>query len=164
MTIDKQLAWIGAWLYHHQSDAEATEVLEGIKKSLKRLKASDAERLVKGKKPKYVRFKEFIEVYDTFCKKEAGVGARMNATQGAAMNKIIAYLVSQSNTNNEEGALLAWSYILSHWKNLTDFIKRQTALTQINKNLVEILTQLRNHGKSNSKGSSAADDIRNAAR
>lgn len=162
MNIGTQISTLGAWAYKHQSDAELQEAFNEIKKSLKRLAALDAVAKTDGK-VKHSRYQDFVSVYNDFCISQSGAGAKMDGGQGKAMNNIITFLKAQSKQKNQEGAVLAWRYILSHWGNLSDFLQRQISLTQINKNLPEILTQLKNYGKANSKGTAAADDIRNAA-
>jgi hypothetical protein len=93
-------------------------------------------------------YKQFLEAYDEFCKSSIGVGAKMDGAQGKALKSIIEYLKSQANTKDEAGALVAWKFILKHWDRVGDFIGKQKSLTQINKNLVEILDKIRNgHNK-----------------
>lgn len=103
----------------------------------------------------FSQFQDFVKAYDDFCRSFSGVGAKMDGAQGAALKKIVAYLIRENKDKDEAGALLAWNYILNNWKNLTKFIQNQVSLTQINKNLPEILTQLRN-GATKQAGSKAA--------
>lgn len=151
MTIDEQIAWIGSIQYWFQKN-EGAEYLQEIKESLRRLKKleaenakleSELERLEKMGDKKLELYHQFIQIYDDFCRAYIGAGAKIDGAQGKAMKSIIAYLVKESNTRNEDGALIAWKFILSHWGRLTKFIQNQTSLVQINKNLQEIITQLR---------------------
>lgn len=156
MTTDYLIAWMGKWQYFHQDDESAAH-LEEIAKRLKVFQkleeqglSVDREDIVKacelyGKSvKKHERYQEFVDAYFSWHKATQSVEPRLGAAQGKAMNEIITYLVKQSKGKDEEGALLAWQYILGNWKKLTLFIQNQTKLTQINKNLQEILTQLRN--------------------
>lgn len=151
MTIDEQIAWIGSIQYWFQKN-EGADNLQKIKESLRRLKKLEAEnkkleseldRLEKMGDKKLEMYHQFIDTYDQFCRAYIGAGAKLDGVQGKAMKSIIAYLTKESKAKSEEGALLAWKFILAHWGKLTKFIQNQTSLVQINKNLQEILTQLR---------------------
>lgn len=150
MTIDEQIAWIGSIQYWFQKN-EGADNLQAVKESLRRLKKLEAEyakleseldRAKMGEK-KLELYHQFIDTYDQFCRAYIGAGAKLDGVQGKAMKSIIAYLTKESKDKSEEGALLAWKFILAHWAKLTKFIQNQTSLVQINKNLQEILTQLR---------------------
>jgi len=143
-SIEEQIAWIGKVQYWFQ-DREEADMLGEIKKSLKRLQKLE-------QRGGYEKYKDFIRVYDEFCKGFIGVGAKIDGVQGRAMKMIIKYLIQQSKDHSEEGALAAWEYILKNWTKLSDFIQTQTSLAQINKNLQEILTQLRHAGKKTNQG------------
>lgn len=153
MTILEQQAWLGRWAYFHQKDEEAQNAIEALKESLKRL-----EEIEKG--PQFEKYRDFIDVYFTWHKEHSGVDPRMTAAQGRALKEIITYLVSQSKTEDEDGALLAWEYILKNWSRLTKFLQNQVALTQINKNLTEILTQLRNGKDESASKKSKRDQLK----
>lgn len=151
MTIEEQIAWIGSIQYWFQK-TEGAENLTIIKDSLRRLKKLEAEnarlereleQAEKSATQKAELYSDFIEVYDQFCRAYIGVGAKLDGIQGKAMKNIIAYLTAQSKTKDEKGALAAWKFILAHWAQLTKFMQNQNSLVQINKNLQEILTQLR---------------------
>lgn len=157
MTIPELIAWVGRWMYFHQDDPEAQAALDAIRKSLRRLEQYDAEALAPQVK-KFEKYQEFVTCYFEFHQATAGVSPRMNAAQGKAMNEIIAYLVKESATKDETGALLAWQYVLKNWTHLTPFLKNQVALIQINKNLIEILSQYRNgRDKRTEKARTSAD-------
>jgi hypothetical protein len=79
----------------------------------------------------------------------------MDALQGKNMKSIIAYL--QTQVVKKQGdlpqkeldleILNAWRYILSEWNGLNDFYSQQVKLNQINSNLPNILTLIRNSKK-----------------
>jgi uncharacterized protein (DUF3084 family) len=151
MSIEEQIAWIGSIQYWFQKEEGASN-LDIVKDSLRRLKKLEAEnaqlkreleQIEKGEQKKFELYQQFIELYDQFCRSYIGVGAKLDGMQGKAMKNIIAYLTAQSKTKDEQGALAAWQFILAHWGHLTKFIQNQNSLVQINKNLQEILTQLR---------------------
>lgn len=100
-------------------------------------------------------YKQMVLVYDDFCNDRIGLGAKMDALQGKSMKQIITYLQSQiskkqgnlpeSELNTE--TLNAWKFILSQWSIVGDFYGQQIKLNQINSNLPNILTQIRNSNK-----------------
>ncbi|RMF46266.1 MAG: hypothetical protein D6751_05480 [Deltaproteobacteria bacterium] len=103
-------------------------------------------------------YQQFISAWWTWHVERFGVKPRMSAAQGKAMKEIIRYL---SEVTNGEDLLGAWEAILSNWSHLSPFLQRQTALTQINKNLVEIIAAIKQaHEKGSQK---AADSIRGLA-
>lgn len=161
MTLEDQIAWIGSIQYWFQSEAEA-ENLEYIKASLRRLhqldQEADATADKKKEESKYEKYSEFIEVYDQFCRSYIGVGAKIDGAQGRALKHIIAYLIDQNKRKDEQGALDAWRYVLTNWGKLSEFLRKQTSILLINKNLQEILTQLRHAGKSS--GQTAAANVK----
>lgn len=157
MTLEEQIAWIGSIQYWFQDKPEASN-LTHIKDSLRKLqKLEDISR--QRKEQKVDVYADFIGAYDEFCKSFIGVGAKIDGAQGKAMKTIIKYLVQESKEGTTEGALNAWKYILSNWNRLSAFIRQQTALVQINKNLQEILTQLR-HGHGKATGQTTANSIK----
>jgi len=151
MTIDEQIAWIGSIQYWFQKQEDAALLAE-VKESLRRLKNLEAahaklkkqlEDIEKEADQSFTIYQEFIEAYHLFCRSYIGVGAKIDGAQGKAMKAIITYLTQVSKTKDAGGALSAWKYILANWSELTKFIQNQTSLVQINKNITEILTQLR---------------------
>jgi hypothetical protein len=107
-------------------------------------------------------YSQFIEEYFGFYEGLSdGVKPKMDGAQGKAMNTIISYLQSQSI--DDEEALLAWQQILSGWNQLDDFYQNQIKLTQINSNINNIILQIKN-GKSTNQARKKAqrngDDFR----
>jgi hypothetical protein len=100
-------------------------------------------------------YKEMISEYDHFCQSRIGMGAKMDALQGKSMKLIISYLQSQVVKKQGElpkeqldiETLNAWRFILSEWSSVSDFYGQQIKLNQINSNLPNILTQIRNSKK-----------------
>ncbi|HMN89786.1 MAG TPA: hypothetical protein PKD70_11195 [Saprospiraceae bacterium] len=134
------------------SDADLLELLNGILESLKRLESLDNEaRKKEGKVPDY---KSFVDVYFDFHISAAGVKPMMNGQQGKALKEIIIYL-GDNVKSAEFTALDAWTWILSHWKQLTPFLQNQITLSSIKKNLPEILMQLRNGATTQQKAKAA---------
>jgi hypothetical protein len=95
-----------------------------------------------------------VKEYDLFCISYTGMGAKMDAMQGNSMKQIIKYLSSQvinKKGGNIGDAILmqeiiaAWKFILANWSVLDTYYSKQIKLNQINSNLPNILTQLRNN-------------------
>jgi len=95
-------------------------------------------------------------MYFEFHSATAGVGPRMDARQGKALKSIIAYLRSNSNRKDDEGAIQAWAFILKYWSSLSDFMQKQIALTSIERNISEIIMQLKQHATRNNRQNTSA--------
>jgi hypothetical protein len=110
----------------------------------------------KQKAAKPERYQEFVGIYNQFMLDTVGVGAKMDASEGKALKDIIQYLKEQSKSQDIQGAIDAWRYVLDNWHLLSPFLQSQKSLKQINKNLIEILTQIKNgHAKSKQQASEA---------
>lgn len=98
-----------------------------------------------------------MDLYNSFIISRTGVGAKINAGTGAAMNKIIAYLKSQikNKDNHQEEIPRAFEYLFAHFDKWDKFHQGQLNLNQIESNLVNILNSIRN-GKQNTKDVGAA--------
>lgn len=103
-------------------------------------------------------YQKTIEQYDIFCNNKIGMGAKIDGLQGKSMKQIIEYLKTQvlkkqgdlQGENLDTEVLNAWSFILANWDLLDAFHAQQVKLNQINSNLPNILTQIRN-GKQKSR-------------
>ena len=137
-----------------------------------KVESKPSESKIKKGRPKKqpnVLYAEMVEVYDEFCQGKIGMGAKMDALQGKSMKLIIVYLQSQikkkqvdlleSELNKE--TLNAWKFILSKWAIVNEFYGQQIKLNQINSNLPNILTQIRNSSKKqrNEKFASTVSEI-----
>lgn len=161
MSIEDQIEFIDEMLAH-TGNPEELEALRAIRESLVGLDPSDPSAL-KGTSPKKGRngsrtkpkiklqhYQEFVGVYNDFCLSAVGVPAEFDekGIQGRALKETVVYIMKQEKVNGDEIlALDAWRYIFSNWSLLTEFIQRQTKLSDIKKNIQEILFQLRNASK-----------------
>lgn len=68
----------------------------------------------------------------------------MDGRQGKALKQIIAKLKGVSVDKSDDGALKSWKFILEHWNLVGDFTGRQIKLSDIDRNLLEILDKIRN--------------------
>jgi hypothetical protein len=104
------------------------------------------------KTPSDKLYPKMVNVYNEFCVKRIGVGAKMDGLQGKCMKSIIAYLATQvkmkkgdeiTESEMNEGIISAWEYILSKWDLVKGYYADQIKLSQINANLPNILMQLK---------------------
>ena len=77
------------------------------------------------------------------------------------MKEIIGYLREVMPDESGEDLVGMWEAILGSWDCLSPFLQRQTSLTQINKNLIEIIANIKQAHEKGSKN--AADHIRGLA-
>lgn len=70
-----------------------------------------------------------------------GIEPKITGVQGKALKRIITFLNRQGNEEGE--GFYTWQFILGNWDKLSKFIQSQTGLSQIEKNLNEILTQIK---------------------
>lgn len=89
-------------------------------------------------------YQKCITEYDLFLKRTIGTGVNMSPSEGKAMKDIIKYLYANSKLQTESGVFDSWCYILTNWDKQNEFIGKQKKLTQIYKNLLEILDNLKN--------------------
>ncbi len=127
------------------------------------------KKRVKAKSEPNGLYKNMVAAYDEFCHERIGMGAKLDALQGKSMKLIITYLqlqiakkqgdLSELELNNE--TLNAWKFILSKWTTVGDFYGQQIKLNQINSNLPNILTQIRNSNKNkrNEKFANTVNEI-----
>lgn len=104
------------------------------------------------KTPSDKLYPKMIKVYNDFCVKRIGVGAKMDGLQGKSMKSIIDYLASQvkmkrgddmNESEMNQSIISAWEYILTNWDLVKGYYAEQIKLSQINANLPNILMQLK---------------------
>lgn len=123
----------------------------------------------KTKKPPTKLYSKMIEVYDAFIKSKTNMGAKLNAVEGKAMKSIIQYLKSQVQAKGElmdendieSKTLQSWEIILNNWDVLSGWKKENLKLTQIDSNLINIISEIKNN-KSNLKTNKKDDKYRQA--
>lgn len=113
-----------------------------------------------GEKPKtHPEFKTCIEIYDKFILEQTSTHAQIDGGEGKAMNSIISALSKTEKV--EDGAKSipeVWEYILKHRDSWDAFHQTQLKIKQINSNLVNILTVLKNgNPRKQSKNSGASE-------
>lgn len=89
-------------------------------------------------------YQQFVGVYFQF-RRGRGADPKMSPAAGKALKEIIRYLLKNEKVDGDgDRALTAWKFILDKWDHLSDFIRTQVSLTQINKHIEEIIEQLTN--------------------
>ena len=90
-------------------------------------------------------FSQMNDFYNKFCIEQTSIGGSFGKAEGVAMNSIIGKL--KTNEKIKEGGdtavLIAWEYLLSKFNLWTPYQQQGISLLQINKNLLDILNQLK---------------------
>lgn len=114
----------------------------------------EAEGEPEGKK-RVAHYADCISLYNKFCLDKLNVPAKMDGQQGNAMKSIIAYLEKIPSVKNEEFTVLeVFEFILNNWGKLNDYLKKKIKLSDINSNLPNILTEIKNPTTNNVKRAS----------
>jgi len=106
-------------------------------------------------------FQRFTATYDAFFKNLTGAPPPYGKASGAATNSLVAYFkkialdrISKDGLTHpgdqavEDKAHEAWQYVLNNWHRLDGFLQTKTRLIDINSNIQNIITQLKNgHSK-----------------
>jgi hypothetical protein len=109
-------------------------------------------------------FQGFMDMYCQWHSHTVGVGARITARDGKALKAIMKYLRENSKRKDDQGAKQAWSFILTCWDRLSPFIQKQVALTQIEKNLPEIIATLKQYATRQDRNNTSASIAARIAR
>jgi hypothetical protein len=132
-------------------------------------KSKPKSKKKKNKKPPTKLYSKMIELYDEFIKSKTNMGAKLNAVEGKAMKSIIQYLRGQVQAKGElmgendieYKTLQSWEIILNNWDVLSGWKKENLKLTQIDSNLINIISEIKNN-KSNLKTNKKDDKYRQA--
>jgi len=90
------------------------------------------------------RYKEFI-----LKQSQGSATAKMDSYEKRALRSIINYLFENSVTNNYEGAFKSFDYILNKWSNLDQFMQGRIKCQEIDKDIVKIISTLKNGNNKN---------------
>ena len=97
-------------------------------------------------------YKDAINIYWRWHMEYVSFPPKIDGQQGKAMKSLLKYLQSITKDKSDQAVLDALSYVFFHWDKLDDYTKSKTTLSQINQNIVSILTQLKNGKQTNNKG------------
>lgn len=115
---------------------------------------------VKEEKPKAnPDFKTCIEIYDKFILEQTSTHAQIDGGEGKAMNSILSALSKTEKVEDGSKSIPeVWEYILKHRDSWDTFHQTQLKIKQINSNLVNILTVLKNgNPRKQSKNAGASE-------
>jgi len=106
--------------------------------------------------------KAFLNAYIEFYQNRVNIAPKITKADAINAADLRKFLVSRCNDKSEEGALLSMQYIYKNWDKLEPFLQNQVGLTQINKNINNILIQIKNGFKTsknsgNNSGASLSD-------
>lgn len=85
----------------------------------------------------------------------------MDGRQGKALKEIITKLHTASIDKTDNGVFASWKFILRNWQRTGDFIGRQIKLSDINRNILEILDKIRNGANRKQANLNEAERFRN---
>jgi hypothetical protein len=87
-----------------------------------------------------------MAIYDAFIRKHTGVGANITSATGAAMKKIIKFLKEQVKNKEDLNHEVPFSFklILDNYEKWLPFHRQQLNLNQIESNLINIITAIKN--------------------
>ena len=106
-------------------------------------------------------FPAFISAYDGFIKHLTNVPAKINGKEGKAAKEIINYMTracrNKNATATDEDILNAFRYVLDNYARWEKFHQGQLELSQISKNLVNIINSIKN-GRVDKVGKAPATD------
>jgi len=138
------------WISNHLT-INIQNVVDEPQMVSKRTKIERKTTLKRTVKPANTLYSKMIEEYDVFCQHKTGVGCKIDGAQGKSMKRIIKFLETQCKNKdkmleNEElnnRVLQAWQYILKNWDKLDDFNRGRIKLTEIDSNMLNILSKLK---------------------
>lgn len=88
-------------------------------------------------------YQQCLNEYAAFLKNRS-IPLIMDGRQGKSLKLIIDKLKSASVDKSDNGVLISWRFILNNWQRTGSFIGGQIKLSDINRNLLEILDKIRN--------------------
>lgn len=130
MTLKEQISWCKNQIkqgYHPEILKSILKRLEGIEKV----------------SPNPAVFQPCVDEYASFLARR-GIPLVMDGRQGKQLKEIIIKLSTIGKDKSDEGVLKSWKFILANWERTGSFIGRQIKLSDINRNLQEILDKIRN--------------------
>ena len=158
------------WISNHLN-INIQNIVAEPKVVLKRTESERKTTLKRTVKPANTLYSKMIEEYDKFCLDKTGVGCKIDGAQGKSMKRIIKFLETQCKKKDKmledkelDGkVLLAWQYILTNWEKLDTFNRNRIKLTEIDSNMLNILSKLKEQ-PINKKQKQRNEDISKAIR
>lgn len=149
-----------------EGDADASHAPHEAPLQLKTLPGEEEKEKASAQKEKeeteMKRHQEFVDLYHNWYQDRAKIPPRYFEADFKAIKSIRRYL-TESKKGDHQKALSTWRYILDNWGKLEDFLQRQTKLTQVDRNMVNILNQLRSDFKNVSNGNNTTNSTKQPA-
>jgi len=147
VTKNKQIAWLESQRAVNIQDKEQRAVIDELIRTVQNPCSFPVPEKIE-------LWSEFVQAYMDFHHEQTNSKARIKPTDGKKLKEIIYFVLEQDKITNEEEALNAFKYVLNNWHKLSQFLQSQVSLAQIEKNLSEILKQLKSgHHKSKQQAS-----------
>ena len=163
MTITEQIAFI---CKHHEAALHGQRA--GWAAILSTLRVAEKKEL-KTKLPATLpvsNWNEWVGAYKAFYKKRNDCDLVVTGAEGKILKEIVLRILAMKPDNSEQHARNGWLYILDNWDLLPCFLRRQVALKDISRNLLEIINFFKNERQKNKPSNNttnAASALRNAA-
>lgn len=148
MTLKEQIQWCNRQI----KIGFEVEVVKSIKHRLKNLENPETELPI--------IYQQCVHEYAEFLRGR-NIPLIMDGRQGKALKQIIAKLYTASIDKSDNGVLASWKFILRNWQRTGDFISRQIKLSDIDRNLLEILDKIRNGANKKQSHINEAERFRN---
>lgn len=87
-------------------------------------------------------YKQFVAVYIDFYQSLTGAIPKITGAQGNALKRLMKHFRINTENKTHEEALANWKGILASWDKLSPFIRQQVSISNIEKHINEIVTQL----------------------
>lgn len=149
MTLKEQINWCKSQIKQGYEVMAITSILTRLK------------GLEKPQEPAHPYHNQSAKAYKEFLERK-GLPPLMDVMQGKALKELLPKLQELTTTKSPEGAYNALVYILNGWEQLSPYHKGKKTLTHINKNIVEILDQIRYGADKKQSNRNAAEQLANA--
>lgn len=135
--------------------AQEQEVLKAALKHLSSLHAKQTKRQKKDEEQEPA-FSDCMAMYCEWHQRLVSIGPHITPREGKALKVIIKYLRENSKQKDDEGVKTAWEFILRHWDKLTLWLQKQMRLSQIERNLPEIISSIKQHATIQNRNNTSA--------
>lgn len=88
--------------------------------------------------------KAFKQVYIDFMVKRNKVEPKLSKTSNSVFIELFEYFKKISNTKDTEGAIKSFKFIFENWNKLDSFLSQKVEIENINRNINEITTKIKN--------------------
>lgn len=95
----------------------------------------------------------FVDAFWQWYEKTVGMPPKLLEADYAALKKIRRYF-TDAKKGDAEKALASWRYILDNWAKLEDFLQKQMRPAEIDRNMANILAQIRSYHQNVTKNAS----------